>query len=72
MACIFPRFLCGLLEGDTWQVGGMERLATASLGESVARFLFAVSLRVMTRIVIVGLYYKTKIVGFNPDSGIES
>ena len=28
--------------------------------------------RVMTRIVIVGLYYKSKIVGFNPDSGIES
>jgi len=28
--------------------------------------------RVMTRIVIVGLYYKSKIVGLTPDSGIES
>jgi len=28
--------------------------------------------RVMTRIVIVGLYYKSKIVGLTLDSGIES
>ena len=26
----------------------------------------------MMRIVIVGLYYKSKIVGLTPDSGIES
>jgi len=35
-------------------------------------FKGAVSEQVMMRVVIVGLYYKSKIVGLTPDSGIES
>ena len=47
--------------------------ATASRPSQAVTSLLPIfpSARVMTRIVIVGLYYKSKIVGLTPDSGIE-